>query len=39
LLWPISGAVMLAIFLRSLWLCYTRRLTWRGSAVQVRAAS
>ncbi len=39
LLWPISIVVLLAIYARSLLLCYTRRLTWRGSPVEVRAAS
>lgn len=38
LLWPVSIVMLLVIFARSLWLCYTRRLTWRGSTVEVRPA-
>lgn len=38
LLWPMSSLMLLTLFSRSLWLCYTRRITWRGGAIELKTA-
>lgn len=37
LAWPMSSLMLLVLFAKSLWLCYTRRLTWRGGAVELKS--
>ena len=37
LAWPMSSIMLLVLFAKSLWLCYTRRLTWRGGAVELKS--
>jgi chlorobactene glucosyltransferase len=32
ILFPIAGAMLLGIFFRSIWMCVTRKVEWRGTA-------
>jgi len=35
-LWPFSSLVLLCIFVRALWVSFTRRLTWRGQQYSLK---
>ena len=38
MLWPISSPVLLAIFARSLYLCWAKKLDWRGATYKLTGA-